>query len=59
MTRIGKVTPKYMTIDQVRRERLEPREERTILDSVIDLSCWLIVCGAIAVIFVVAMHFGR
>jgi len=58
MTRIGKVTPKYMTIDEVRRERMEQRPERTIMDSVIDIACWFIACLGLAAIFVVAMHYG-
>jgi len=59
MMRIGKVTPKYMTIEEVRRERMEQRPERTIMHSILDIVGWIVACVALAAIFFVAMHFGR
>ena len=59
MARIGKVTPKYLTIEDVKRERNEPRPERSVWDSIIDLGCWFLACGAMGAIIIFAMHYGR
>ena len=58
MTRIGKVKPKYMSIEDVKRERNESRPERSVLDSIIDLACWFLACGAMGAIVIFAMHYG-
>lgn len=41
MARIGKVTPKYLTIEDVKRERNEPRKLQSILQSAKEVLLWM------------------